>query len=46
MAPTAGRTAEEALAAARRMWDQASASQVKLVREGYFSAGVRFSFRE
>jgi hypothetical protein len=44
--PTAaGRTAEEALISARRLWPAISPQQVRLERSGYFSAGVTFHLR-
>jgi hypothetical protein len=41
MAPVAARTAEEALAAARRMWAGASPEQVELMKDGWFGCGFR-----
>ena len=44
MAPAVGRTAAEALAAARQVWPTAPADLVKQEQDGRFSAGVRFRF--
>jgi hypothetical protein len=44
LVPTVGRTAAEALSAARLRWPQAPAELAKVWPRGYFSAGVRFSF--
>jgi hypothetical protein len=42
VATAAGKTAEEALAAARRFFPPASPKNVRHVPEGHFRAGVRF----
>jgi hypothetical protein len=44
MVQVAGRTAAEALAAARRMWSGASPDQVKLEENGYFWVGLMIHF--
>ncbi|MFN3649413.1 MAG: hypothetical protein ACK47B_07500 [Armatimonadota bacterium] len=45
LTPIAARTAEEALAAARRIDPGAAADQVRQLKHGHFTGGIRFHFR-